>query len=228
MKYLWTEDTKAGFHYWQLVNKYLFDNSLTVESKENNQKLLDAVRELKPQEEDIYYIAFDIIYDNMDIMNKYMELQSLAAKNPEYIVLLDITCFEAVIFTFKHLVKWTGSGRKAKIAMREVILKAFKNHRIDIDSIEDSKTLNYLMGFKHYSTEKVLKSITNELTDKNEWSVKGERMGRCWHQDCCILENTSRIFCNVPDNMSGKDKMISLLTDDETQRIIQSINIKNI
>ncbi len=111
MKYLWTEDSKAGFHYWQLVNQYLFDNSLIVETKENNQKLLNAVRELKPKDNDIYYIAFDIVYDNMDIMNKYMELQELEAKDPEHIVLLNITCFEAIIFSFKHLITWTGSGR---------------------------------------------------------------------------------------------------------------------
>lgn len=223
MKYLWTEDSKAGFHYWRLVNEYLFESSFIVESKGNNQKLLDAVRELKPQKGDIYYIAFDIVYDNMDVMNKYMELQSLSERNPRHIILLDITCFEAIIFKFKHLVKWTDSGRKDKIAIREVLLKSFKYHKIDIDSIEDSKTLNYLMGFKNYSTEKVLKSITNELTDKDEWSIKGENMGKCWYQDCCIVANSSKRFCGMSNHMLGVDKVKTLLVDEETQRIIQQM-----
>ncbi len=30
MKYLWTEDTCAGYHFWQLVNQLAFDNSLIV------------------------------------------------------------------------------------------------------------------------------------------------------------------------------------------------------
>ena len=107
--------------------------------------------------------------------------------------------------------------------MREIILKALKNHKIDIDLIEDKKTLNYLMGFKNYSTEKVLKSITNELTDKDEWSIKGEKMGNCWYQDCCALENISKSFCSVSDNMLGKEKMMSLLTDDETQKIVKDM-----
>lgn len=223
MKYLWTEDSRAGFHYWKLVNEYLFESSLIVESKGSNQGLLDAVRDLKPQAEDVYYIAFDIVYDNMDIMNKYMELQSLAERNPKNIILLDITCFEAVIFQFKYLVEWTGSGRKDKIAIRKVLLEAFKYHKIDIDAIEDSKTLNYLRGFKNYSTEKVLKSITNELTDKDEWSIKGENMGRCWYKDCCIVENTSKKFCGMPYNMLGANKVRELLMDEETQRIIKRI-----
>ena len=36
MKYLWTEDTGAGLHFWKLVNQLFFDNALVVESKESN------------------------------------------------------------------------------------------------------------------------------------------------------------------------------------------------
>lgn len=36
MKYLWTEDTHAGFHFWKLVNQLFFENKLTIESKESN------------------------------------------------------------------------------------------------------------------------------------------------------------------------------------------------
>ena len=46
MRYLWTEDTGAGLHFWKLVNKFFFDNELVVESKGSNQGLLDAVIDL--------------------------------------------------------------------------------------------------------------------------------------------------------------------------------------
>lgn len=36
MKYLWTEDTGAGLHFWQLVNQLFFEGKLIVESKESN------------------------------------------------------------------------------------------------------------------------------------------------------------------------------------------------
>ena len=42
MKYLWTEDTGAGLHFWKLVNQLFFDNALVVESKESNQGILDS------------------------------------------------------------------------------------------------------------------------------------------------------------------------------------------
>ena len=46
MRYLWTEDTGAGFHFWKLVNQLFFDNELVVESKGSNQGLLDAVLDI--------------------------------------------------------------------------------------------------------------------------------------------------------------------------------------
>ena len=53
MRYLWTEDTGAGLHFWKLVNQLFFDNELAVESKGSHQGLLDAVLDLQSKV-DIY------------------------------------------------------------------------------------------------------------------------------------------------------------------------------
>lgn len=37
MRYIWTEDTGAGLHFWNLVNQILFDNKIVIESKASNQ-----------------------------------------------------------------------------------------------------------------------------------------------------------------------------------------------
>ena len=52
MKYLWTEDTGAGLHFWKLVNQLFFDDALVVESKESNQGLLDALADIDMKEDD--------------------------------------------------------------------------------------------------------------------------------------------------------------------------------
>ena len=52
MRYLWTEDTGAGLHFWELVNQLFFDNEFAVESKGSNQGLLDAVLDLNIKEGD--------------------------------------------------------------------------------------------------------------------------------------------------------------------------------
>ena len=71
MRYLWTEDTGAGLHFWKLVNQLFFDNELVVEGKGSNQGLLDAVLDLNIKEDDKYYIAFDYVVDNQDMGCSY-------------------------------------------------------------------------------------------------------------------------------------------------------------
>ena len=56
MKYLWTEDTGAGLHFWELVNQLFFDDAFVIESKGSNQGLLDALSDIDMKEDDKYYI----------------------------------------------------------------------------------------------------------------------------------------------------------------------------
>ena len=81
MKYLWTEDTGAGLHFWKLVNQLFFDDGLVVESKGSNQGILDALSDLELENDDRYYIAFDYVVDNQDIRNKYRMLKTIEDYN---------------------------------------------------------------------------------------------------------------------------------------------------
>ena len=82
------------------------------------------------------------------------------------------------------------------------------------------------MGFRRYSTERVLKSITYELTENDDWSVRGKQMGECWYQDCCVAENVHKTKCHVDKNFLGKVKILELLQDYETQRIVRDMIIE--
>lgn len=59
MKYLWTEDTGAGLHFWKLVNQLVFNSEIMIESKESNQGIIDALSVLEINGNDVYYIAFE-------------------------------------------------------------------------------------------------------------------------------------------------------------------------
>lgn len=224
MKFLWTEDTGAGFHFWELVNQLFFENALVVESKKSNQGILDALTVLKPEENDEYYIAFDYVVDNQDIRNKYRLLKSIAEKSNGKVILLDMICFEHLILAFDKLVAWTGTGKTDKIKMRESVLSAIANHRIDLSKIEDEKTLQYLAGFKRYSTERVLKSLVGEFTQNEKWSIKGVMMGECWYKDCCVSEYLNNLRCGKPEIEDGSEKMRMLIQSDEVRKVLQIIN----
>ena len=61
MRYIWTEDSGAGLHFWNLVNQILFDNKIVIVSKASNQGILDALadlKELKLEEIFIYNILY--------------------------------------------------------------------------------------------------------------------------------------------------------------------------
>ena len=223
MKYLWTEDTGAGLHFWKLVNQLFFDGTLVVKSKESNQGLLDALSDLEIKEDDKYYIAFDYVVDNQDIRNKYRMLKSIADKAEGKIIIQDMICFEYLILAFDKLVEWTGTGKTDKIKIREAVLSAIENHRINLSKIDDEKTLQYLVGFKRYSTERVMKSLVGEFTQNEKWSVKRALMGECWYKDCCVSEHPDNLRCGKPEVEDGSEKMRMLIQSEEVQKILSTI-----
>ena len=223
MKYLWTEDTGAGLHFWKLVNQLFFDNALVVESKESNQGILYSLTSLNAKEEDEYYIAFDYVPDNQDIRNKYRQLKQLVEKSEAKIIILDMICFEYFILAFDKLVSWTGTGKTDKIKMREDILAAIEDHRIDLSKIENKTTMQYLSGFKRYSTERVMKSLVGEFTQNEKWSVKGPLMGECWYKDCCVSEHLDSLRCGKPEVEEGSEKMRMLIRSEEIKKILSII-----
>ena len=223
MKYLWTEDTGAGLHFWKLINQIFFDNELAIESKGSNQGILNALSDLEIKKGDEYYIAFDYVVDNQDIRNKYRLLKSIAEKSEGKVVILDMICFEYLILTFDKLVPWTGTGKADKIKIRDDILSAIEDHRINLSKIDDEKTLQYLAGFKRYSTERVMKSLVSELTENEKWSVKGSLMGECWYKDCCISEHPDNLRCGEPEVEDGSEKMRMLIQSESVQKVLNQI-----
>lgn len=221
MKYLWTEDTGAGLHFWKLVNQLFFDDEFLVESKGSNQGLLDAVLDLEIKDGDKYYIAFDYVVDNQDIRNKYRVLKSIEKSLEGKLIILDMLCFEYLILAFDKLVEWTGTGKTDKIKIREEVLAAVENHRINLSKIDDEKTLQYIASFKRYSTERVMKSLVGEFTQNEKWSVKGALMGECWYKDCCVSEHPSSRRCGKPETESGDEKMKMLIQSETILQLLK-------
>ena len=184
---------------------------------------MDALIDWDIKDDDKYYIAFDYVVDNQDIRNKYRMLKSITDKSEGKIVILDMICFEYLILAFDKLVEWTGTGKTDKIKIREEILDAVENHRIDLSKINGEKTLQYIAGFKRYSTERVMKSLVGEFTQNEKWFVKGALMGECWYKDCCVSEHMDSIRCGRPEVEDGDDKMRMLIQSEEVQRLMRAI-----
>ena len=144
-------------------------------------------------------------------------------KSEAKVIILDMICFEYFILAFDKLVSWTGTGKTDKIKMREDILAAIEDHRIDLSKIENQKTMQYLFGFKRYSKERVMKTLVGEFIKKEKWSVKGPLMGECWYKDCCVSEHMDSLRCGKPEVEDGSEKMRALIESEEVQRKIKAI-----
>ena len=103
-------------------------------------------------------------------------------------------------------------------------MAAVENHRIDLSQIDDEKALQYIAGFKRYSTERVMKSLVGEFTQNEKWSVKGPLMGECWYKDCCVSERSDSLRCGKPEIEDGDEKMRMFILSKEVQRLISIIN----
>lgn len=161
--------------------------------------------------------------DNQDIRNKYRVLKAIEKNSEGKLIILDIICFEYLILVFDKLVEWTGTGKADKIKIREEVLKAVEDHRINLSKIDDEKTLQYIASFKRYSTERVMKALVGEFTQNEKWSVKGSLMGECWYKDCCVSEHTDSLRCGKPEVEYGNEKMKLLIQSEEVQRVIGKI-----
>ena len=107
--------------------------------------------------------------------------------------------------------------------MRKDILAAIEDHRIDLSKNKNQTTMQYLSGFKRYSTERVMKSLVDEFTQNEKWSVKGSLMGECWYKDCCVSEHADSLRCGKPKVEYGYEKMRMLIQSEEVQRILEFI-----
>lgn len=103
-------------------------------------------------------------------------------------------------------------------------MAAVENHRIDLSQIDDEKALQYIVGFKRYSTERVMKLLVGEFTQNEKWSVKGSLMGECWYKNCCVSEHLDSLRCGKPEIEDGDEKMRMFILSKEVQRLISIIN----
>ena len=92
-----------------------------------------------------------------------------------------------------------------------------------MSKINDEKTLQYIAGFKRYSTERVMKSLVGEFTQNEKWSVKGSLMGECWYKDCCVSEHLDSLRCGKPEIVNGEEKMRLLIQSEKVKKVLEKV-----
>lgn len=127
MRYLWTEDTGAGLHFQKLVNQLFFDNELVVESKWSNQGLLDALMDLETEDGDEYFVAFDYVVDNQDMLSnvkwgKYIIGDLFEGQRQQSFLIKQMNCQRRSFLKRERRLKSFLKNEYFKVSLNEVSL----------------------------------------------------------------------------------------------------------
>ena len=177
------------------------------------------------KEDDKYYIAFDYVVDNQDIRNKYRILKSIADKAEGKIIILNMICFEYLILAFDKLVAWTGTGKTDKIKIREEVLSAIEDHRINLSKIDDSEEELSMQGLG-YRNLVLLFVLINSLLGKETDIALDVLTIEEPEAHLCI--NNTRLMVSFLKAFTDKNKTVQLFYSTHSTEFINKMNLKNV
>ena len=82
-KYLWCEDSGAGYQFWKVMCKELYPH-ITIETKKGNSKLCKAAEQIT-EDNNIYYIVLDSAIDNPCVLREVTRLNMIAGRKMIYV-----------------------------------------------------------------------------------------------------------------------------------------------
>lgn len=213
--YLWIEDreNKSGHTFWKNFLYNIFPDVI-LESKENNSKLLKAVRDLT-DDENTYIIAYDHSFDNPQVVRE-MRMIAESARTKKNVLELDIICFEFILLEFKKLIDWIYAPedefltkRRTSIVVREKLLEAISK-QVDYKSVDE--IIKYVRAVDEYNIEQLSAKILFELTRNTGFEVAKGNLGQCWVVDCCDWNDRKEDdVCGLDENrISVREKILDL------------------
>lgn len=211
--YLWVEDRvdKAGFTFWKTMMEQLFPNVI-VESKTNNSELIKAVQNLSDHENK-YIVAFDQVFDNIQVVREHQLLQT-CIRERRNVYELRLICFEYVLLEFEYLLDWIYAPhdefiqkRAVAITAREKLIAAIRNQGIDYKQIKELQ--EYHQHLDTMNIEQLVARLLFDLTRNTGFEVNKSLLGTCWVTSCCEWkERRKDDVCGLDtDRMSLYEKM---------------------
>ncbi len=185
-KYVWCEDTGAGYEFWCKIFEVL-DKEIIVQSKKNNSELRKAVEQI-PEDDNIYYVFMDMPMDNIDVLRETQRVNKIAkAKDNVYIV--KIHSFEFALLSFELLGEWVFAKednlkdkRENYLLAREIFLKMIFE---GIDN-EERKLFWKLTKYDvSKNSEQLAASLIRDITRNTGFETDKSELGECFVNDCC-------------------------------------------
>ena len=199
-KYLWCEDSAAGYEFWYALCKSLYPD-VKVESKGNNTRLRKAASNIQNDGNE-YYILIDNAADNPDVIREIRKL-SHDTSDKNNVQLMQIHSFEFAVLSFQYLDQWVFAQKDD--------LKEKRQHLIDksklfVKLVSDCGYADELLAFsanndmfKRHTSEKVAAKLLFEITRNTGFETDKGHLGECFIINCCEWDGRQ------PDDICGLD-----------------------
>lgn len=232
MVYLYSEDSKGGFHLINLLNEIYFDKKFVVVSLDGIYKLGEKIDRIinKMDKDDQAIIIYDDSPGNMEVKNEldiaYERINELKINNIYFIA---IVCMEYEILSaygikifahkkihsiiddlFQYRNKTTILKNHLKTDIQYKIYKDKAEAKIQKRYASRCKKTNINIPLTRQELNKkiTMDSICKEIMAdgfQNELIIdKPNCLGRCWLDECCIKRNK---ICNIKDNEIIKNQI---------------------
>lgn len=197
MIYLYTEDSKSGFEFWNFICSSLFNDKIEVRnlgSKSNASRLAKFVNSITDRD-NTYLIAYDYSFDNPSVMEDYRSMKKyINENNYNNIVLLNFISFEYILLSFTNLIDWCFSKddefkkkRENLIKCRELLVS------LGIESINKYNTvpelLDIIKEYKSSNIEQLCSKLLFYIVRNTGFEVNKNIFGECWYVNCCEYSN---------------------------------------
>lgn len=192
MIYLYTEDSKSGFHFWEFICDKLFPGKIEVKNlgeKSNSTRLADFVCNIKDRE-NVYLISYDLSFDNQFVMENYREMKKYVKKNNfNNIIFLDFISFEYILLSFDKFVDWCFTEndflkekRRDLLECRGILINLGDN----IESYLEYDCLRVYVQKHHISNiEQCCSKLIKGIVKNTGFEISKGKLGECWYVDCC-------------------------------------------
>ena len=185
-KYLWCEDSGAGYQFWKAIFKETYPDIVVI-SKKGNTGLRKATKGIS-DDGNHYYIVIDSALDNPDVLRETRRLYE-NAKDKRNVSIITIHSFEFALLSFDCLDSWVFAEEDELKEKRKDLLADIKTFVELIMSGGDAEKLSglkdILMKYNKNNNEQLASKLLYEITRNTGFETDKGELGNCFVIDCC-------------------------------------------
>ena len=214
-KFLWCEDSRSGFQFWNALFRELHPD-VTVETKGSNTGLRKAAGKIA-DDGNVYYIVTDTAVDNPDVLRETRRLKAIT-DGKDNIHIIKVHSFEYALLSFELLEQWVFAEadelkekRQSLLQARNVFLQQNASGA-DVAGLQAFK--EEFEGYESKNSEQIAAKLLYEITRNTGFETDKSQVGDCFINTCCEwAERQRNDMCGLDSQRISAGEKAKLLAD---------------